>query len=361
MNNDKSMRTDPQASFRVGVLGCGEQGRESRIPAAQELADVGVEVVAVADNNLERAREVAEEFGIPSSYPSLEAMVEGSLLDGVIVVVPPAEHADAVTYALRHGLHVLCEKPFGRNAEEARAMIRAAEDAGRVLATGYQHPLAVARLVKHVFSRRVVGTPRHIEAAWLCSAGGSDGAIPGRPGFSNEAGDLGFCGDLASYLLSVVMPMLGSAPATVSAVRRKDHGVREHGDELAVEDTLTLVVDCENQARAHFTTALWADIAEDEISIGCHGSSGSMWVPMTAGELDAEMLRPTIRGADGGLRRGESPVPTDQAFVAQQLNWVGACRGKAVLVSRPEDAVAVHVVLEAAYRSAKLGGDRIFL
>ena len=55
------------------------------------------------------------------------------------------------------------------------------------------------------------------------------------------------------------------------------------------------------------------------------------------------------------------PVPTEKAFVAQQRNWVEACRDEEVLLSRPEDAYRVHRILDAAYRSAARDGAQLTL
>jgi predicted dehydrogenase len=357
--SNNHLRTVPQAPFRIGVLGCGEQGYESRIPAALALADDGVEVPAVADFDLERARWVAEDLGVRSAYRSFEDMVEQEELDGVIVVLPPAAHRKVVIDALRRGLHVFCEKPFGGDAQDAREMIGVAKIAERVLATGYQYPVATAWSLEHV--REMIGAPYLLEATWKRSANGSDRGIPDRPGFWNRAGGRGVGADLLSHLLSTGLRILGSEPAAVSARSWSHQGHRVHGDEFKVEDTLSVIVDFTDGARGQFTAAWGADILEDELGISCQGIRGSIKVPLMAGEIDAEAFRPTVIGGDGLVLRGDPPVPTEEAFVVQQRNWVAACRGEAELFSRPEDALKVHRVLDAAYRSTEYEGAQITL
>jgi len=134
-----------------------------------------------------------------------------------------------------------------------------------------------------------------------------------------------------------------------------------HGPDFKVEDTLTMVVDCENGARGQFTAAWGADIAADELEVRCLGDRGSIKIPLMAGEPDAEAFRPLVVEEDGEQYLDAPPVPTEKAFVVQQRNWVAACRGEADLLSRPEDAVAVHLVLDAAYNSAAHSGRRIRL
>ncbi|RIE00410.1 gfo/Idh/MocA family oxidoreductase [Cohnella faecalis] len=54
--------------------------------------------------------------------------------DIVIVATPPRTHHDLAVKALRSGRHVLCEKPFAMNREEAEDMVRTAEELGLLIA-----------------------------------------------------------------------------------------------------------------------------------------------------------------------------------------------------------------------------------
>jgi myo-inositol 2-dehydrogenase/D-chiro-inositol 1-dehydrogenase len=54
-------------------------------------------------------------------------------VDAIVVGIPTQFHADAAVKALRHGKHVLCEKPMARTVAECDAMLQAAAEAGKVL------------------------------------------------------------------------------------------------------------------------------------------------------------------------------------------------------------------------------------
>jgi len=78
----------------------------------------------------ERARAFAEEWEIPRWTTDLAEAIEDPGTDGVVVGLPNNLHLDVVTMAARAGKAVLCTKPLGRTAEEARQMLATVEQAG---------------------------------------------------------------------------------------------------------------------------------------------------------------------------------------------------------------------------------------
>lgn len=109
---------------RVGVIGAGLFG-ETHASVYSELPNV--ELVAVADMNADRAREVANVCGAKSHYGDWRGLVERDDIDAVSVVTPEGAHRDPVIEAANAGKHVLVEKPIATTLDDADAMIRAAE------------------------------------------------------------------------------------------------------------------------------------------------------------------------------------------------------------------------------------------
>ncbi|KAG2428864.1 hypothetical protein HYH02_014275 [Chlamydomonas schloesseri] len=79
----------------------------------------GAEVVAVAARDGERAREYAKQHGIARSYGSYQALLADPEVDAVYVGLPNGLHGAWAAAALAAGKHVLCEKPFTANQQEA--------------------------------------------------------------------------------------------------------------------------------------------------------------------------------------------------------------------------------------------------
>lgn len=116
--------------IRFGVIGTNFI-TEKILNAAKE--EPRFEVVAVYSRTQDRADEFAEKFNIPHTFTSLEAMAESQLIDAVYIASPNSLHASQSILFMRHGKHVLCEKPFASNAKEVKAMIDAAKENNVVL------------------------------------------------------------------------------------------------------------------------------------------------------------------------------------------------------------------------------------
>src|SRR5438874_9996013 len=97
------------------------------------------EVVAVADVDPERAKTMAEKYGIPQVYGSYEELLARAAVDAVSVALPVFLHAPATIAALEAGKHVLCEKPMARSGAEAQAMVDAAKRSGKKLAVYWRN------------------------------------------------------------------------------------------------------------------------------------------------------------------------------------------------------------------------------
>jgi predicted dehydrogenase len=357
MSKETILRSDPQEQFRLGVFGCLGQG-EPLIAAAKELGGIGVEVVAIADPDVEWARCVAGVYGIPAAYASLEKMIEQCRLDGAVVATPGTDRLDAVTYALGHGMHVVCGEPFGRDATEARSMIEAARRVGRVLAAGYEHPVQAAWSLGNF--GRATGPVEEV-SVYMASVRGSKRAIPGGSDFWERGNSEGAGAYLGAYL-PAALELLGSPPVSVIA-STSDHNLMPLTSLVGIQGpdgTHSMRVVGANGARAFFTV-VWGDSpGKDRRFIACEGPDGLIQVPLPVDRPDAddvESFRPSLYGSDGEKVLELPPIPTERALVFQTGNWVAACRGEQSEFSRPEFGLMAHRVLEAAERAARSRGE----
>ncbi len=78
----------------------------------------------------ERVKHFAEEWGIPKWTTNLAEAISNPETDVVIIGLPNNLHEEAVVMAAEAGKAILCTKPLGRNATEAKAMLNAVENAG---------------------------------------------------------------------------------------------------------------------------------------------------------------------------------------------------------------------------------------
>jgi len=125
---------------RIGIIGCGAVTAKYHLPSLQKVA--GVRVVALADPQLVRTRELAAAFAVPHAVADYRDLLEH--VDAVILALPHHLHAVIGVDALKAGKHVLMEKPLASTVAECDALIEAARHADRILAVGQVRRYMVA-------------------------------------------------------------------------------------------------------------------------------------------------------------------------------------------------------------------------
>jgi scyllo-inositol 2-dehydrogenase (NAD+) len=119
----------------MGIIGVGVMGRRHaenflrQVPQAQ--------LIAVADADGARAKQVAADLEIPHAYASLEEMLERKDIRAVVIASPDGLHAGAVEMAARAGKDILCEKPLALDLQSAEKALAAVAKAGVRLQIGF--------------------------------------------------------------------------------------------------------------------------------------------------------------------------------------------------------------------------------
>ena len=103
-------------SLRAVVVGAGWAG-EGYVNA---LRAAGADVVALCGRTPEPAQAVGRKLGIDDVALDWRSAIKQLRPDVVVVATPAGPHRDIVEHAASLGCHLLCEKPLGRNAPEAR-------------------------------------------------------------------------------------------------------------------------------------------------------------------------------------------------------------------------------------------------
>jgi predicted dehydrogenase len=125
------------------------------------LRRAGYDVHAVVGRDRERTQERARRFEVARWSTSIDEALALSEIDTVTIATPPHTHAPIALAAIAAGKHVLCEKPFTRDASEARKLLDAAEDAGIVHLVGTEFRFATAQaLTARLVADGAIGEPR---------------------------------------------------------------------------------------------------------------------------------------------------------------------------------------------------------
>ncbi len=111
--------------IRWGILG---PGRIAHRFCADLLKVDDAKIMAVGSRSIERAQAFAQEYEIPLTFGSYDALVQSTEVDVIYVATPHSAHYENTINCLTHGKHVLCEKPMGINSGQVRSMISNAEN-----------------------------------------------------------------------------------------------------------------------------------------------------------------------------------------------------------------------------------------
>lgn len=130
LNETPRLPEDPKR-HGIGIVGAGGIVRSAHLPAYRKA---GFRVEAIYDVEPARAEEAAREFGIPRVCRSEEELLDLAGVAIVDIAVPAAAQPPIALRALEAGKHLLCQKPFALNLEEAKAIVEAAEKARRQVA-----------------------------------------------------------------------------------------------------------------------------------------------------------------------------------------------------------------------------------
>jgi predicted dehydrogenase len=142
--------------FRSVIVGTGAVSAAHIVPLK---ANPQVDLVAVCDLSMERARAFQQRWGIPQVFQDLREMLDRVSPDVVHVLLPPVAHAAAAEMSLDAGAHVMVEKPFCVSVEECKRIERAAERNGRQACVSHNvtYTPAILQVIELIRSWRLGG------------------------------------------------------------------------------------------------------------------------------------------------------------------------------------------------------------
>jgi predicted dehydrogenase len=361
---------DSQLAVGAVVVGTGF----GCLTHVRALRAAGFEVHALVGRDPNRTAERAKRFEIPHALTSLADAVVLPGVDAVTIATPPLTHAPLALEAIAAGKHVLCEKPFARDAAEARRLLDAAEAAGVVHLLGTEFRWATGQaLLARVVAEGAIGAPRL--ATFLLHIpllADPAGQVPDWWSDADQGG--GWLGAHAAHAVDQIRVTLGEFQSVSAGLPRLAERGWTAEDTYSVHFRLRTGVEGLMQS----TAADWGPFL---VATRIAGAKGTAWL-----EGDAVMVadRSGSRAVEvpDDLRLGPpDPPPGDLLVTAyDMLHSMGIDLAPYTrlaetfrdLISgspippdpRPAtfaDGVASMVVLDAIRRSAAAGGERVLL
>ncbi|MEO8031184.1 MAG: Gfo/Idh/MocA family oxidoreductase [Gemmatimonadota bacterium] len=329
--------------LRIGILGAGAITQVAHLPVLRKLK--GVEVTAICDNDLPKAKALADRFQIARAFDDVEDMLKPGDLDAVVICTPNHLHESHAVAALSAGLHILIERPLTMTAASAQKILKLAEKRDRILMVSATHRYrSDVQLVRSFVQSGELGEIESVRGSWHVFR-------PGRAQLGwrlrkDEAGG-GAMLDLGQAILDLEL-WLANGPVPVRVSASLDKPARDKG----VEQSGSAFVTCEGGVSL-FVDVTWHHIGEGErFGVGLRGSKGTAGInPLHVWkELNGV---PTDVAPTGSVGR-ENPFTA--ATRAQWAHFLASVSGTARPAAQQEQ-ITLHKVLDAIYRSAADGKD----
>jgi len=341
MGNTVEKESNP---VRIGILGAARISTDALINPSKKLKEVVIAGVASRDSA--KASAFARKHSIPKFYSSYEELLNDKDIDAIYNPLPNGLHCEWTIKALEAGKHVLCEKPFASNAEEAEKMKKTADERPELVlmeAVHYRYHPATIRL-KEIVSSGEIGSIQSVDASFAISKYLS-------PLFSQmKSTDIRFQYNLAGgvmmdagfYPLNVIRWMVGKEPTEVTSATAQ-----------LISPQVDSAMEAQLQFDGNVTAKLKASFRDSsligDISVTVKGDKGqvSMFnflVPHFYHKITVQV---------GNTSRVEK-VPGESTYYYQLKSFVEQIRGGERSTTDAEDAVKNMRVIDAIYEKAGL-------
>lgn len=346
------------SKIKVALVGTGSISH-CHLPVYKSREDV--ELVAVADIDFEKAKRVAEQYGVPQAYASVEELLADTDVDMVDVCTWPAAHAPVTIAAANAGKHVICEKPTCHNLESALAMREAVQRNGVLFELAV--PLRYQKCARYIrekvdagefgevyYGRTAYVRQRGIPGGWFsCTEYSGGGPLI----------DIGVHTiDLAWYAMGCPKPVSVSASASYrmgdyrpdSADKDTENGwagATVANYKFDVEDSACGFFRFENGATLYFDTS-WSFNGPAEHATMIAGSkAGATLEPFRIFKGDGAAITEEIPEGDFGGNFFEHEID----------HFLECIKTGATPSSDIEQAVQLEAMLFGVYESAKAGKE----
>ncbi len=353
-----------EKKLKIAIIGAGGIATNAHMPSYQEMANV--EIVAVCDSNMEKAKAFAAEFGIGQVFENYEEVLEMPGLDAVDICTPNYLHSIIAVKALKKGLHVFCEKPDAISVEEVEKMKAAAEESGKILMVMRNNRyMKVSSFLKKYIEAGKMGDIYAARCGWQRRRG-----IPGKGGWFTTKAQSGGGPliDLGVHMIDLTMWLMGNptpvavtgctytkfADNDVSDSEHSSFGEKNADGTFDVEDLAIGFIRFDNGACMQIEFSWASNIEEEQRFFELRGTnSGATWSSKTNQlGIYTEEFGKTVDYLPN-LNSGEE----FSIHGANLCHFVDVVLNGEEPMFVPQQGVNMIKILEAIYKSAETGKE----
>jgi predicted dehydrogenase len=257
-------------TLNIGLVGYGFMGRthSNAFLQAPRYFDLPYKPVlkAVAARNKDRVEKFAANWGYESSETDWRKLIARKDIDVIDIASPNDTHREIAVAAAQAGKMVMCEKPLGRTAEEAKAMVAAVEAAGVPNTVWYNYRRVPAvTLIKQLLDEGTFGRIFHYRAQFLQDWTISQDLPQGGEGLwrldVSVAGS-GVTGDLLAHNLDTALwlngPIAEVSAMTETFIKERKHTLTGKVEPVGIDDASAVLCRFENGSLGMFEATRYA-------------------------------------------------------------------------------------------------------
>ena len=330
---------------RWGILGTAAIATSRFIPAMKGAT--AATLAAIASRSADKAKAVADKFGIPRHFGSYEALLDDPEIEALYVPLPNHLHVEWSARALSAGKHVLCEKPLCLTAREVVTLQAARDRGGRHIeeAFSYRNHPQWAK-IGEVLASGAIGTPRAVQCT-LAKQFLDPNDIRNNP---DQGG--GAIYDLGSYAISACSVVFRRAPARVIAAIDRDPAWKIDRLSTALLD----YGDCHASFTVGTQTGPSAWGAHQQFSVLASNGWLRCDFPYAHGRPAACHLYVGDQTSVGCLESATYPFEPVNQYTLQVDRFSRYLHGEPVPSWPIEDSLLTLRIIEALFESARSGG-----
>lgn len=328
--------------FKWGIIGTGVIADTRFAPALRDIP--GTSLVAVYDPDRNRAEAFADKHNALHVYSDSKELCMDRDIDGVYIASPNHFHAEHTILAAHHKKHILCEKPMALNLLEAEEMVRAAEEAGTILAIGYMMPFHGShRLMKDLLDNHILGKISLVKSDYLISLPYFQGTsfTVNQFRLQKEFGG-GVIMDLAPHCINTIRFIMGSEVRSIISM----YGALRF--DCDADDTAVLLVKYSNGAIGVISLSFATEWGRNGIEF--YGERGALYSEQSLSQIPEGVVRSYIEGA-----WTEYKVDPYNPYVQEIKHFIECVNTGQKPISSGEMGIADMRVIEAAWKSMLTG------
>ena len=338
---------------RIGILSHAHGHVNAYCRVMRDFDDV--QLVATWDDNEERGRKAAEEYGL-DFRPDPDEVIKDPNIDAVIITMETNRHADFIERVAAEGKHILCQKPMATTVEDCDRIIAAVRSSGVKFSMAFQmRQDRVNQKIKELLDLGAVGKIAIVRRRHCINVLLNPAFVNGPSRWHMDpVANIGMFFDDASHAADWFLWMLGQPVSVMAEIGNIVTDVAPDDNGIAVyrfsQGEIGVLLNSSTTVAAVATTEIYGD---EGTIVHDYGDGPSTGAPRPANAIPLRM----IRSGDDHWTEYEYPIPASQGERIADVPrpFIDYIRGLTdETITAEEGKASVEMVL-AAYQSAAEG------